>query len=108
MQGELQTIPRPVLDEATRSFVRRSLAAGLVELDDLKKVVVSLMAESQAFTPTRLAGGLVGAGVLTQWQANKLLAGKCRNVAASIWGAIACCALWVKGAWASFTWANIT
>ena len=79
MQGELQSTPRPVLDEATRSFVRRSLDAGLVELGDLKKVVVSLMAESELFTPTRLADGLVGAGILTQWQANKLLSGKCRG-----------------------------
>ncbi len=79
MQGELQSTPRPVLDEATRSFVRRSLDAGLVELDDLKKVVVSLMAESERFTPARLAEGLIGAGILTQWQANKLLAGKCRG-----------------------------
>lgn len=79
MQGELQTSPRPLLDEATRSFVRRSLAAGLVDLDDLKKVVVSLLAESEAFSPSRLAHGLVGAGILTQWQANKLLAGKSRG-----------------------------
>lgn len=79
MQGELQSTLRPVLDEATRSFVRRALDAGLVELDDLKKVVVSLMAESESFSPQRLAGGLVGAGILTQWQANKLLAGKCRG-----------------------------
>ncbi len=79
MQGEIKTTPRPILDEATRSFVRRSLDAGLVELDDLKKVVVSLMAESETFTPNRLAEGLVGGGILTQWQANKLLAGKCKG-----------------------------
>ena len=66
----------PALDEATRSFVRRALAAGLVEIDDLKKVVVSLMSESEHFTPQRLADGLVGASILTSWQANKLLAGK--------------------------------
>ncbi len=69
----------PVLDEATRSFVRRSLAAGLVQVDDLKKVVVSLMAESSVFSPKRLAEGLVGADILTRWQANKLLAGKSRG-----------------------------
>ena len=76
MQGELSTAPQPVLDEATRSFVRRALSAGLVELDDLKKVVVSLMAEHDSFSPKRLADGLVGAGILTGWQAKKLLAGK--------------------------------
>jgi serine/threonine-protein kinase len=79
MQGELSTTPQPALDEATRSFVRRTLSAGLVELDDLKKVVVSLMAEDNHFTPKRLAQGLIGAGVLTQWQASKLLAGKSRG-----------------------------
>jgi serine/threonine-protein kinase len=79
MNGEIRSNPRPVLDEATRSFVRRSLEAGLVELADLKKVVVSLMAESDTFTPVRLANGLVGAGVLTQWQANKLLSGRSRG-----------------------------
>lgn len=78
MQSELTT-PQPVLDEATRSFVRRSLAAGLLEVDDLKKVVVSLMSESDIFDPNRLATGLIGAGILTQWQANKLLAGKSRG-----------------------------
>ncbi|TWU57291.1 serine/threonine-protein kinase [Rubripirellula reticaptiva] len=71
--------PQPVLDEATRSFVKRSLAAGLVEVSDLKKVVVSLMAESLVFSPERLAGGLVGAGILTQWQATKLLSGKSKG-----------------------------
>ncbi len=79
MQSELQSTPRPVLDEATKMFVRRALDAELVELDELKKVVVSLMAESPSFTPDRLADGLVGAGILTRWQANKLLAGKCRG-----------------------------
>ncbi len=80
MPGEFSTATsHPVLDETTRSFVRRSLTAGLVELDDLKKVVVSLMTESDKFTPQRLADGLVGAEILTQWQANKLLAGKSRG-----------------------------
>lgn len=75
MTGEPNTAA-PALDDATRSFVRRALAAGLVEIDDLKKVVVSLMSESEHFTPKRLAEGLVGASILTSWQANKLLAGK--------------------------------
>ncbi len=71
--------PQPVLDDETRSFVKRSLSAGLVEIDELKKVVVSLMAESPTFTPKRLADGLMGAGILTQWQAAKLLAGKSKG-----------------------------
>jgi serine/threonine-protein kinase len=71
--------PKPVLDQATRSFVRRTIAAGLVEIEDLKKVVVSLMAESDQFSPERLADGLVGAGILTKWQANKLLLGRSKG-----------------------------
>lgn len=71
--------PKPVLDQATRSFVRRTIAAGLVEIDDLKKVVVSLMAEDDRFSPQRLADGLVGAGILTKWQANKLLLGRSKG-----------------------------
>ncbi len=79
MQASLSLAPRPVLDQATRSFVRRALAARLVEVDGLIKVVVSLMAESEHFTPALLADGLVGAGILTRWQANKLLAGKSKG-----------------------------
>ncbi|MDA8745629.1 serine/threonine protein kinase [Rubripirellula amarantea] len=70
---------KPVLDDATRGFVKRSLAAGLVELDDLKKVVVSLMADSPHFTPERLANGLMNAGILTKWQAGKLLVGRSKG-----------------------------
>ncbi len=69
----------PVLDQATRDFVRRSMQAGLVELADVKKVVASLMTEDVVFTPDRLAQGLVGADLLTPWQARKLLAGKARG-----------------------------
>ncbi len=77
MSGEPSTITQqPMLDEATRGFVKRTLAANLVELNDIKKVVVSLLADSNRFTPERLAEGLVGAGLLTRWQAKKLLAGK--------------------------------
>lgn len=79
MSGNVSSPTQTVLDERTRSFVRRSLSAGLLEIDDLKKVVASLMAQSDILTPNRLADGLVGAGVLTRWQANKLLAGKCRG-----------------------------
>ena len=70
---------KPVLDEATRSFVRRALSAGLVEMNDLKKVVVSLMEENDQFSPGRLAEGLIGAGILTKWQANKLLIGRSKG-----------------------------
>ena len=72
-------VPEPVLDDATRDFVRRAMHAGLVKLDDVKKVVVSLMTESVHFTPERLAAGLVGADLLTPWQSRKLLAGKARG-----------------------------
>ncbi|MCO8120350.1 serine/threonine protein kinase [Stieleria sp. TO1_6] len=73
------TVSEPVLDEATRDFVRRAMHAGLVELADIKKVVVSLMADNAAFSPERLAEGLVGADLLTPWQSRKLLAGKARG-----------------------------
>lgn len=69
----------PALDETTRSFVRRAMSAGLVEIDELKKVVVSLMADSPQFTAQRLADGLVAAGILTPWQQAKLLAGKSKG-----------------------------
>jgi len=70
---------QPVLDEATREFVRLAMAAGLVDLADLKKTVVSLLAEAKPITRDRLASGLRGAGLLTDWQANKLLAGRGRG-----------------------------
>lgn len=79
MKTVADAAPSPVLDDATRSFIKRTLSASLVELDDLKKVVVSLMAESPDFSPRRLAEGMIGAGVLTQWQATKLLAGKSKG-----------------------------
>ncbi len=65
----------PVLDDATRDFVRASLVAGVLELDEIKKVVVSLLAESPQIDRDRLATGLVGAGMLTTWQAKKLADG---------------------------------
>lgn len=76
MSGEPTTTTEPMLDEETRAFVKRVLAANLVNLDDVKKVVVSLLADNDHFTPERLAEGLVGADMLTRWQAKKLLAGK--------------------------------
>lgn len=79
MSGDSTVTQNPILNGETRVFVRRCLAAGLVEIDELKKVVVSLMTESEAFTPQRLAEGLVGAEILTRWQASKLLAGKSRG-----------------------------
>lgn len=78
-RADRSVVATPALDESTRSFVRRILEAGLAQIDDLKKVVVSLMAESSHFTPERLAAGLVAAGILTQWQSTKLLAGKSRG-----------------------------
>lgn len=72
-------LPETVLDEATKNFVRRAIQAGLVELADIKKVVVSLMTESSEFSPERLAEGLVGADLLTAWQSRKLLSGKARG-----------------------------
>ncbi len=65
----------PALDDATRDFVRASLVAGVLELDDIKKVVVSLLAESPLMDRDRLAAGLVGAGLLTSWQSKKLAEG---------------------------------
>ena len=77
LPGEsMQAEVTPILDEPTRAFVKRTLDAGLLELDDIKKVVASLLTESDQFTPERIATGLVGAGVLTKWQSTKLLAGK--------------------------------
>ncbi len=76
MTDASQVSTRPILDEATRSFVRCALGAGLASIDDIKKVVSSLMVESEEISSNRLADGLVGAGMLTEWQARKLLAGK--------------------------------
>ena len=73
---QVQAEATPMLDDLTRAFVKRTLGAGLVELDDIKKVVASLLQENDRFTPERLADGMVGAGVLTKWQAAKLIAGK--------------------------------
>ena len=73
---QVQAEATSLLDDLTRSFVKRSLGAGLLELDNIKKVVASLLASNQPFTPESLAEGLVGAGLLTKWQAAKLLAGK--------------------------------
>lgn len=85
MSVEVPQPVRPVLDEETRCFVRRCLGAGLIELAELKKVVMSLMSQStegeqsNTFTPQRLADGLMHAGVLTRWQVKKLLAGRSKG-----------------------------
>ena len=79
MSGDSTSTSPTILDEETRSFVRRAIAAGLVDINDVKKVVASLMAESSVFTPQRLADGLQGADLLTPWQAQKLLAGKSKG-----------------------------
>lgn len=77
--GVNHSTSQPVLDEPTREFVRLALGAGLIELADLKKVVVSLLSESENIARDRLAAGLIGAGLLTQWQAKKLFAGRGRG-----------------------------
>ncbi len=81
MSGEsFTTNSAPNLDEETKSFVKRALAAGLVDIDEVKKAVASLMlAEHTTFDPKLIATGLVGTGALTTWQANKLLAGKSKG-----------------------------
>lgn len=79
MSGQSPPATPPVLDDASRAFVRRSLSAGVVTLEEVKTVVASLLAGSPEFSPQRLADGLVGAGILTKWQANKLLAGKSKG-----------------------------
>ena len=48
LPGEsMQAEVTPILDEPTRAFVKRALDAGLLELDDIKKVVASLLTESE-------------------------------------------------------------
>ena len=72
----------PILDDATKEFVRRVIHAELVSINEIKKVVVSLMADGvrgTLFSPERLAEGLVGADLLTRWQSRKLLSGKSRG-----------------------------
>lgn len=64
------------LDEATRQFLRCALDSELVQLDDVKKVVASLLAESVKLSPAVVVDGLVSAGMLTTWQAKKLSDGK--------------------------------
>ena len=68
-----------VLDDVTREFVRLALGAGLVQLEELKKTVVSLLSEGESITKERLATGLIGSGLLTDWQAKKLMAGRGRG-----------------------------
>ncbi len=76
MSNEASTASGPRLDEESRTFVKRAIATGLVDIDQVKKVVASLMSQNSSFDPRAIAGGLVGSGALTTWQANKLLAGK--------------------------------
>ncbi|MBB3206320.1 serine/threonine-protein kinase [Rhodopirellula rubra] len=70
---------RPILDEDTRSLVKRALASRVLTLEEIKTVVASLMTESTVVDSQRLADGLRNAGLLTRWQASKLLAGKSRG-----------------------------
>ncbi len=70
--------PRAVgsLDDATRQWVRRALASGLVDIEQIKRVVASSLAQDQAIDPQSLCDGLTAAGMLTRWQAKKLLDGR--------------------------------
>ncbi|TWU64964.1 MULTISPECIES: serine/threonine-protein kinase [Crateriforma] len=79
MSGQPSTPNPTLLDDASRGFVRRAMAGGLVELDDVKKVVASLLADQTTLTPESLAEGLVAAGILTDWQSQKVLAGKSKG-----------------------------
>ncbi|NND97957.1 MAG: serine/threonine protein kinase, partial [Pirellulaceae bacterium] len=59
--------------------MRSVLASKLVTIDDIKKVVASLLIDSDLFTPQRISDGLVAAGMLTPWQSAKILAGRNRG-----------------------------
>ena len=69
----------PLLDEDTRVLVRRILTSRLLTLEEIKAVVASLMTESTTINTDRLIDGLRNAGLITHWQASKLLAGKSRG-----------------------------
>lgn len=71
--------PRPILDDETRALVKRSLASGVLTLAEIKTVVASLMADDVSIDCKRLTEGLQNAGLLTRWQASKLLAGKSKG-----------------------------
>lgn len=71
--------PIPNLDEETRVLVRRALASRVVTLGEIKAVVASLMTASAKIDSDRLMDGLRNAGLVTRWQAAKLLAGKSRG-----------------------------
>lgn len=79
MTGTTTTTMEPILDEPTRAFIKRALGAGLVDIEQVKKVVVSLSSDKARFDSQLIANGLVGAGLLTEWQATKLLAGKTKG-----------------------------
>ncbi|MEO9932175.1 serine/threonine protein kinase [Rhodopirellula bahusiensis] len=79
MSAESPPASAPILDEESRALVRRSIAAGVVTLDEIKTVVASLMTDDTKFTPKRLADGMQNAGLLTRWQSSKLLAGKSKG-----------------------------
>ena len=72
-------VASPQLGDDTKDLVRRSLSSGLCKIDEIKKVVVSLMAQNTELTPPALVDGLVGAGVLSHWQGRKLLSGAARG-----------------------------
>ncbi|WP_146577713.1 serine/threonine-protein kinase [Neorhodopirellula pilleata] len=59
--------------------MKRSLASGVLTLAEIKTVVASLMADDVSIDCKRLTEGLQNAGLLTRWQASKLLAGKSKG-----------------------------
>lgn len=96
MNGEIESLPAitppplnvmvaedepssPILDDDTRVLVRRMLASRLLTLTEIKGVVASLMTENTTIDSGRLVDGMRNAGMLTHWQASKLLAGKSRG-----------------------------
>lgn len=67
------------LDEASKDFVGNVIRSGLVDLDRIRPVVASLIAQGGEIDPQRVANGLINAGLLTAWQAKNLLAGRSRG-----------------------------
>ena len=64
------------LDDATRGWVKRALASGLVEIEQIKRIVASLIAQEESITAEALSEALISSGMLTRWQGRKLLAGR--------------------------------
>ena len=69
----------PSLSEDAKNLVRRTLAAGLADIDAIKPCVAAMMADTAAIDARSLADALVGGGVLTRWHAKKLLGGAAKG-----------------------------